>query len=101
VHDPLCFHCQQAAEKYLKAVLSESGVPIPRTHDLGVLLGLAQPKLPNLLSLRRALNLLTQFAVEYRYPGLHASARQARSALRHATSVREDLRCAMGLPARQ
>jgi HEPN domain-containing protein len=31
------FHCQQAAEKYLKAVLLEKGVYFPRTHDLPVL----------------------------------------------------------------
>ena len=26
-HDQLCFHCQQSAEKYLKAVLEELPVP--------------------------------------------------------------------------
>ena len=33
-HDELCFHCQQAAEKYLKALLEENSQPIPRTHVL-------------------------------------------------------------------
>ncbi|HQL53970.1 MAG TPA: HEPN domain-containing protein [Phycisphaerae bacterium] len=28
------FHCQQAAEKLLKALLSELGVAFPRTHNL-------------------------------------------------------------------
>ena len=28
------FHCQQAAEKFLKAVLSEIGVYFQRTHNL-------------------------------------------------------------------
>lgn len=38
VHDPLCFHCQQTAEKYLKALLTEVGVAFPKTHDLDLLL---------------------------------------------------------------
>ncbi len=33
-YDTACFHCQQAAEKYLKAVLAMAGQPIPRMHDL-------------------------------------------------------------------
>ena len=34
LHDQICFHCQQAAEKYLKALLQEQGAAVPRTHDL-------------------------------------------------------------------
>ncbi len=97
VHDPLCFHCQQIAEKYLKALLEEHGIPVPRTHDLDVLLSLVLPQQPKMASLRRPLNILTQYAVEYRYPGLHASSRQARSALRHAARVREHVRRVLGL----
>jgi HEPN domain-containing protein len=33
-HDQVSFHCQQSAEKYLKAVLEELGLLIPKTHDL-------------------------------------------------------------------
>ena len=32
--DTACFHCQQAAEKYLKAFLAWHGRQIPRTHDI-------------------------------------------------------------------
>ena len=34
VHDGVCFHCQQCAEKYLKALVKEQGLVVPRTHDL-------------------------------------------------------------------
>jgi len=97
LHDPLCFHCQQTAEKYLKALLKEHGIPVPRTHDLDILLNLVLPHQPKLVSLRRILNTLTQYAVEYRYPGLHATSRQARAALRHAERVREHVRRTLGL----
>jgi HEPN domain-containing protein len=30
----ICFHCQQAVEKTLKAVLAKHRLDIPRTHDL-------------------------------------------------------------------
>ena len=34
-YDTACFHCHQAAEKYLKALLTLLGIQAPRTHDLG------------------------------------------------------------------
>ncbi len=37
-HDEVCFHCQQSAEKYLKARMQEAGLRVPKTHDLEVLL---------------------------------------------------------------
>lgn len=40
--DTVCFHAQQAAEKYLKAYLVLQGSIPPRTHDLGLLLRLAK-----------------------------------------------------------
>ena len=33
LYDGVCFHCQQAAEKYLKALLQEAGLPIPRHYN--------------------------------------------------------------------
>lgn len=34
--DAICFHCQQAAEKYLKAVLVQSQIIFKKTHSLTV-----------------------------------------------------------------
>ncbi len=36
--DEICFHCQQAIEKYFKALLAEHCFPIQKTHDLTMLL---------------------------------------------------------------
>jgi HEPN domain-containing protein len=41
-YDAACFHAQQAAEKYLKAVLQEHGSTVPRTHNLITLLELVR-----------------------------------------------------------
>src|SRR5262249_54546916 len=43
-HDEQCFHCQQSAEKYLKALLEELGRPIPKTHDLNALWNCWRPR---------------------------------------------------------
>jgi HEPN domain-containing protein len=79
-HDAVCFHCQQSAEKYLKALLEELGLKVPRVHNLDDVLNLLLRHHPALRSLRRGLIFLTDFAVETRYPGDNAAKRQAMAA---------------------
>ncbi len=38
--DTVCFHAQQAVEKYLKALLIWHGKAFPRTHDIRVILAI-------------------------------------------------------------
>lgn len=47
----ICFHCQQAAEKAIKALLAFHNIAPHRTHDLQVLCGLVQQEqtLPELI----------------------------------------------------
>jgi HEPN domain-containing protein len=101
-HPPLrnlvCFHCQQSAEKYLKALLQELGLPVPRTHDLEDLLDLLLPHDGTLAPLRRALRSLTRYAVAFRYPGVRATTRRMQAALRHAERVGRQLCGRLGLP---
>jgi HEPN domain-containing protein len=101
VHDAVCFHCQQCAEKYLKALLQELGLPVPRIHELLDLLSDLQPHHPSLSSLRRGLDFLTPFAVAIRYPGDSASKRQAAAALRWAKRVRQIARALLGIRERR
>jgi HEPN domain-containing protein len=96
-NDQLCFHCQQTAEKYLKALLEELGQPVPKTHDLDDLQVLLQPSHPSLRRLRRGLLLLTDFAVDTRYPGNRTSKRQAKAALRWAERIRNEARSLLGV----
>lgn len=97
LRDLACFHCQQAAEKYLKALLQDHGVAVPKIHDLEELLDLLLPQDASLAPLRRILRSLTRYAVEYRYPGVWATTRQMKAALRHAKRVREEVRARLGL----
>jgi HEPN domain-containing protein len=96
-HDQLCFLCQQATEKYLKALQEELGIAIPRTHVLKDLLALLAPHYPTLTSLRRGLIFLSRFAVETRYPGDNATRREARAALRWTGKARDACRSLLGL----
>jgi HEPN domain-containing protein len=101
LHDQQCFHCQQTAEKYLKALLEELGLSIEKTHELEDLLDQLIPHHLSLRSLRRGLAFLSQFAAEVRYPGDNASKRQATSALRWAGKVRHACRDLLGLRGRK
>ena len=92
LHDNVCLHCQQSAEKYVKAYLVEMDIAFRRTQDLEELLDLAIPHDKTLRGLRRGLSFLTDFAVDYRYPGENATARDSRAALRWAQRIRGEIR---------
>jgi HEPN domain-containing protein len=96
-HDELCFHCQQAAEKFFKALLQEWGLPVPKIHELDDLLTMLLPGDATLEVVRRGLRGLSRFAVDYRYPGFHANARKAQTALRRAKRIRLEIRTRLGL----
>jgi HEPN domain-containing protein len=61
------FHCQQAAEKLLKALLSHLGIRFRRTHDLKELMDLAVDSGMEIPGHLIELDLLTPYAVEFRY----------------------------------
>jgi HEPN domain-containing protein len=50
--DTVCFHAQQCAEKYLKALLVSRSIPFPKTHDLRILMQLV----PKEVKLRLRMN---------------------------------------------
>jgi HEPN domain-containing protein len=66
--EPIAFHCQQAAEKYLKAFLVSRGADFPKTHDIRQLLYLVEPFAMELAAALRDLDALTPYGVEIRYP---------------------------------
>ena len=97
LHDMVCFHCQQSAEKYLKARLEEGSVNFPKTHDLETLLTLTIPLEPLWAALIPATKRLKPFGVLIRYPGNDATSAQARQALVDCKAVRSEARHSLGL----
>jgi HEPN domain-containing protein len=97
VYDAACFHCQQTVEKYFKARLTEAGLLFPKTHDLPVLLQLLLPTEPLWKSYEPAAKSLTEYAVNFRYPGDNATLTEAKIALKHCRSLRTEVRRSLGL----
>jgi HEPN domain-containing protein len=97
-YDGVCFHCQQCAEKYLKARLIEAGISFARIHDLLVLHQLVLQAEPGWQGLQAFLISLNPFAVGYRYPGFTATKSDAKDAIRDCKEVRRMIRQAFGLP---
>ncbi len=65
----VAFNCQQATEKGIKGFLFWHGVQFVKTHDLAKLCLECIAIEPQLEPLLRQTTVLTQFAVDYRYPG--------------------------------
>lgn len=63
----ICFHAQQAGEKYIKAYLVWQEIEFPKTHSVEDLLLLATQKDPSFQTLIEKATFLTPFAVEIRY----------------------------------
>ncbi|ABB30463.1 HEPN domain protein [Geobacter metallireducens RCH3] len=87
--DEVCFHAQQCAEKYLKAIMVETGVRVPRIHDLEALVNLLFGEYPGLERILRFARILSAMAVEVRYPGMTADEDDATESLKAATLIRE------------
>jgi HEPN domain-containing protein len=99
--DVICFHCQQCAEKYLKGLLQEHGIAFSKTHDLMKLLGLILPVQPTLKKHARRLKPLTDFAVDFRYPGTAATRRQAVRTVAFIEELRIEVRSRLGIVLRR
>jgi len=84
------FHAQQAAEKFLKALLVRYQIPFPKTHDIQHLLDLVSAAEPSLKQDLASAVTLTPFGVEFRYPGEQiTSSAMAHEAVREARMVKE------------
>jgi HEPN domain-containing protein len=96
-YDDVCFHSQQLAEKYLKALLQENGCQIPYTYSLIDLLGLCLRLDPTLDVLQPDLRALEGYAVQFRYPGQKADKDEAKQAYTHAHTLRSVIRSRLGI----
>ena len=67
--DIAIYHCQQAAEKSIKAWLQGQDEPFRTTHDVAVLVKQASGSNPEFSHLDTAAAVVTPYASAYRYPG--------------------------------
>jgi HEPN domain-containing protein/GNAT superfamily N-acetyltransferase len=67
-YEIICYHCQQSAEKALKAFLCANGVEVPRTHETGYLCQLCINIDDSFSSFLESCEELAIYATETRYP---------------------------------
>jgi len=87
--DTAVYHCQQAAEKAIKAYLTYGDIFFERTHNLIALLAFCMPSEPTFAQWRAEAEMLTPYATEFRYPGdiLNPEMDEVKQALVAAESI--------------
>ncbi len=97
LYDSVCFHCQQLAEKSIKALLTHHSIRFKKVHDLDVLLDLLND--PDFNTIRSYALTLNSYAVDARYPGdyVEPEQREAEEALRMATKIYDLVKKKLGL----
>ena len=91
--DVAVYHCQQAAEKAVKAFLVHHGKSYEKTHDIEVLIDLASEIAPAFSQLADAADALTPYASRFRYPNatfaIEPQPAEFDEALQHAEGIYE------------
>ncbi|GMO17130.1 MAG: HEPN domain-containing protein [Treponemataceae bacterium] len=86
----ICFHCQQCAEKNLKAFLFQNDVDFPKIHDLLKLLELCRDIDVQFSTILPQCNFLNRYSVIPRYPDeLEITAENTNNALQYARDIRD------------
>ena len=90
-YDIAVYHCQQAAEKSVKAFLVHHDRPYEKTHDIEVLVDLASEVDAKFSELADAADALTPYATRFRYPNstfaVEPQPVEYQEALQHAQTV--------------
>lgn len=90
--DTACFHCQQCAEKYLKAFLTDHLIRFERMHVLMDLLELCISIDKDFRKIANDLDSLEGYAVAIRYPGAVVSVELAEDAFKATNRIRNFMR---------
>jgi HEPN domain-containing protein len=97
----ICFHFQQAAEKYLKSYSIAHELEFRKIHDLPLLLRICMSDDRSFDQLREDCEYLTTFYVDTRYPAhwpTNFSHQETRKALESASRIRSFVKGKLGLP---
>ncbi len=93
----VCFHAQQCAEKYMKALLVSRKQGFPMTHDLLILNDLCSRAGIFLEIDPKLLNSLSDYAVRTRYPGEGPTVDDAKEAMQITRLIRGFSRNFLGI----
>lgn len=91
--DTICFHCQQAVEKYLKGYLTLNGIEFLKSHDLDYLLKLCEGGEFEIK--RQDVLRLNKYAIEPRYPAdipVYYTVEEAKKAIELAKEIMDFVR---------
>jgi HEPN domain-containing protein len=86
------FHCQQCAEKYLKAFLRDHLIRFEGAHGLADLLTLCVPLDEDFGKITNDLNSLEEFSIDIIYPGAIVSVELAEEAFKATKRIRKFVR---------
>ena len=91
LYEAVCFHTQQAAEKYLKALLIKFDITPPKTHDLSALLNLLKSNTAVESRFYESAEFLNPYAVDIRYPveDIDVDTEEVQTALEHCRIIRD------------
>jgi HEPN domain-containing protein len=93
----VCFHSQQCAEKYIKALLMYCSIQFPKSHDVVELLNLVPDNYRPDLSIDD-LAIINRYAVDTRYPQCWEiiTRQEAEESVTIAKDVRQKIRMLLG-----
>ncbi len=90
-YDIAVYHCQQAAEKAVKAFLVFHDKSYEKTHDIEVLVDIACEIDSSFRNLSEAADVLTPYATRFRYPNatfaIEPTPSEYNEALKHAEAI--------------
>ena len=86
--DIICFHCQQSAEKHLKALLSARKIEFEKSHNLLYLTKLQSNQSVTPANVLTACSELNSYSVVSRYPGGgQATLKETKKAVKNLNAV--------------
>lgn len=101
LHDLVCFHAQQSAEKCDNAVLVERSTLFPKTHDWTLLADLPKPPIEAVDLMRCDLDELLRLAIQERSLGFSADTAKSDRACEVASIVRVICRNVLSLASEE
>ena len=96
----VCFHFQQAAEKYLKALIVAHDLELRRIHNLMELFVISKKAVPEVDSLKESCAYLNPYYIDTRYPVHwpgHYDRNVALEAKKHAKKIADFVKRALGI----